>query len=57
MLGRTNNTEKNAATGGTVPFSVGAWFRLHGLDLLTMAGMGAIGLGIYEARQSAVSYS
>lgn len=31
-------------------FSFGVWLRLHGVDLLTMAAMGAIGLGIYEAR-------
>lgn len=54
MYGRNNvnDPSKNAAaTGGTIPFSVGAWFRLHGLDLLTMAAMGALGLGIYEACQ------
>jgi len=29
--------------------SVGTWIRLHGIDLITMAAMGALGLGIYEA--------
>ncbi|KIJ37717.1 hypothetical protein M422DRAFT_177715 [Sphaerobolus stellatus SS14] len=28
---------------------VSTWFRLYGVDLLTMAAMGALGLGIYEA--------
>ncbi|TDL27193.1 acid phosphatase/Vanadium-dependent haloperoxidase [Rickenella mellea] len=32
-----------------IPFSFKDWFRLHGFDLLTMAFMGALGLGIYEA--------
>jgi diacylglycerol diphosphate phosphatase/phosphatidate phosphatase len=39
------------AVAGT-PFRLGAWIRLHGVDLITMALMGALGLGIYEARKS-----
>ncbi|RDB23993.1 putative lipid phosphate phosphatase 3, chloroplastic [Hypsizygus marmoreus] len=31
------------------PFRLSAWIRLHGVDLITMALMGAVGLGIYEA--------
>ncbi|KDR81788.1 hypothetical protein GALMADRAFT_114486 [Galerina marginata CBS 339.88] len=31
------------------PFRFGAWVRLHGFDILTMAVMGAIGLGVYFA--------
>ncbi|KJA20266.1 hypothetical protein HYPSUDRAFT_142504 [Hypholoma sublateritium FD-334 SS-4] len=31
------------------PFRLGIWLRLHGVDIITMAGMGAIGLGIYFA--------
>jgi diacylglycerol diphosphate phosphatase/phosphatidate phosphatase len=31
-------------------FSFGQWARLHIVDLLTMAAMGAVGLGVYEAR-------
>ncbi|KAF8968400.1 acid phosphatase/Vanadium-dependent haloperoxidase [Flammula alnicola] len=31
------------------PFRAGAWLRLHGFDILTMAVMGAIGLGVYFA--------
>ncbi|KIK63855.1 hypothetical protein GYMLUDRAFT_162573 [Collybiopsis luxurians FD-317 M1] len=31
------------------PFLFGVWLRLHGVDLITMALMGALGLGIYEA--------
>lgn len=30
-------------------FRLGVWLRLHGVDLITMAAMGAIGLGVYEA--------
>ncbi|RSH86925.1 hypothetical protein EHS25_003412 [Saitozyma podzolica] len=30
-------------------FSLLRWLRLHGIDLLTMVAMGAIGLGVYEA--------
>ncbi|KAJ3830435.1 acid phosphatase/Vanadium-dependent haloperoxidase [Lentinula raphanica] len=30
-------------------FHFGLWLRLHGVDLITMAFMGALGLGIYEA--------
>jgi hypothetical protein len=29
-------------------FHFGRWIRLHGVDLITMALMGALGLGIYE---------
>ena len=31
------------------PFRFGSWLRLHGVDIITMALMGALGLGIYEA--------
>ncbi|KAF5376542.1 hypothetical protein D9757_008263 [Collybiopsis confluens] len=31
------------------PFHLAVWLRLHGVDLITMALMGALGLGIYEA--------
>ncbi|KIY69591.1 acid phosphatase/Vanadium-dependent haloperoxidase [Cylindrobasidium torrendii FP15055 ss-10] len=31
------------------PFRFVSWLRLHGLDLITMAAMGAIGLGVYQA--------
>ncbi|QRV85870.1 hypothetical protein RhiJN_13888 [Ceratobasidium sp. AG-Ba] len=31
-------------------FSFGRWIRLYGVDLITMAAMGAIGLGVYMAR-------
>jgi len=30
-------------------FRLTTWLRLHGVDLITMAAMGAIGLGVYEA--------
>ncbi|KAF5330479.1 hypothetical protein D9619_005984 [Psilocybe cf. subviscida] len=35
--------------GAGTPFRFGAWLRLHGFDLITMALMGAIGLGVYFA--------
>lgn len=43
----TNKTNMNRST----PFRLGSWIRLHGVDLITMALMGAVGLGIYEARK------
>ncbi|KAJ3990053.1 acid phosphatase/Vanadium-dependent haloperoxidase [Lentinula detonsa] len=44
----TNN--KNTQAGGRGDhFRLGVWLRLHGVDLITMALMGALGLGIYEA--------
>ena len=32
------------------PLPFGAWPRLHGVDLIAMLFMGAVSLGIYEAR-------
>jgi hypothetical protein len=32
-------------------FSLMVWLRLHGVDIITMALMGALGLGIYMARR------
>jgi hypothetical protein len=37
--------------GAGTPFSFGAWLRLHGFDLITMALMGAVGLGVFFARK------
>lgn len=31
------------------PFRFGIWLRLHGVDIITMAVMGAVGLGVYFA--------
>ncbi|KAF6764679.1 prenyl diphosphate phosphatase [Ephemerocybe angulata] len=31
------------------PFRFGAWIRLHGLDIITMAALGAVALGVYFA--------
>lgn len=31
------------------PFRLALWLRLHGVDLITMALMGALGLGVYFA--------
>lgn len=42
---------KHAAAAERPRFRLGTWLRLHGVDLLTMAAMGAVGLGVYEARQ------
>jgi hypothetical protein len=36
----------------TRPFLFGLWIRLYGVDLVTMALMGALGLSIYKARTS-----
>jgi len=53
---RTNAATKespgyqNGSQGGRgVPFSFGRWLRLHGVDIVTMALMGALGLGVYFA--------
>ncbi|CAE6476452.1 unnamed protein product [Rhizoctonia solani] len=35
---------------GRRAFSLGRWLRLYGVDLITMAAMGAIGLGVYWAK-------
>ncbi|GHJ84895.1 hypothetical protein NliqN6_1297 [Naganishia liquefaciens] len=51
------HTNKSMAAGGMSgpdgpyghKFKFGQWIKLHLLDLLTMAAMGAIGLGVYEA--------
>ncbi|KAI0050024.1 acid phosphatase/Vanadium-dependent haloperoxidase [Auriscalpium vulgare] len=54
MFHRTRKTDaavaRPDARGPTAPrFSFATWLRLHGVDLVTMALMGALGLGIYEA--------
>lgn len=41
----------NGTANGRTSFSFGSWIRLHSVDLITMALMGALGLGIYEARK------
>ena len=40
----------SVANPRTRSFSLALWLRLHGVDLITMALMGAVGLGIYAAR-------
>jgi hypothetical protein len=49
--GKLLNIGGNERGDGAVgpPFRAGAWLRLHGFDVLTMAVMGAIGLGVYFA--------
>ncbi|KAF7338514.1 putative lipid phosphate phosphatase 3, chloroplastic [Mycena venus] len=44
-----NANAKRTQPGAAAPFRFGTWIRLHGIDLVTMALMGALGLGIYEA--------
>ena len=57
MFGRSKKSQD--VDGGYVrsPFSFGLWLRLHGVDLITMALMGAVGLGIYEARECSNRFS
>ncbi|KAJ7694107.1 phosphatidic acid phosphatase type 2/haloperoxidase [Mycena rosella] len=40
---------KRTTLGAASLFCFGTWIRLHGIDLITMALMGALGLGIYKA--------
>ncbi|KAL7414199.1 phosphatidic acid phosphatase type 2/haloperoxidase [Mrakia frigida] len=55
--GRTVNADQTTAAptrgkgglGGHEKFSFGQWIRLWGPDLITMALMGALGLGLYES--------
>ncbi|KAK7043717.1 hypothetical protein VNI00_008329 [Paramarasmius palmivorus] len=42
-------SEGRATATTATKFRFGVWLRLHGADLITMALMGALGLGIYEA--------
>ncbi|KAF9009373.1 acid phosphatase/Vanadium-dependent haloperoxidase [Cyathus striatus] len=55
LFGRRRRDEKlvngngNGAGAAGEPFRFGTWLRLHGIDLITMALMGAIGLGVYFA--------
>ncbi|KAF9533423.1 phosphatidic acid phosphatase type 2/haloperoxidase [Crepidotus variabilis] len=48
------NADQTTVGNGRQPargrFSIGKWIRLHGLDIITMAAMGAVGLGVYRAR-------
>ncbi|WVQ85803.1 hypothetical protein IAT38_007971 [Cryptococcus sp. DSM 104549] len=44
--GRTGGNQQQGFGAG---FSLVRWIRLHLVDLITMAAMGAIGLGVYEA--------
>ncbi|KAJ7940904.1 acid phosphatase/Vanadium-dependent haloperoxidase [Mycena leptocephala] len=44
-----SHSSKRTQPGPAAPFRFGTWIRLHGVDLVTMALMGALGLGIYEA--------
>ncbi|KAF7295248.1 RhoA GTPase effector DIA/Diaphanous [Mycena indigotica] len=56
MKGKDITTITSKSTFNAMPhqkanqkFRFGSWIRLHGVDLITMALMGALGLGIYEA--------
>ncbi|CAA7265444.1 unnamed protein product [Cyclocybe aegerita] len=44
---KLTNNQTGTAIGK--PFGFGIWLRLHGVDIFTMAVMGAIGLGVYFA--------
>lgn len=41
-------TRGQGGLGGNQKFHFATWIRLWGFDLITMAAMGAVGLGIYE---------
>lgn len=43
------NQQQQGRRGFATGFSFVRWVRLHVLDLITMAAMGAVGLGVYEA--------
>ncbi|WWC98500.1 hypothetical protein V866_005391 [Kwoniella sp. B9012] len=47
--GYPSHTGGRRQGGFTHDFKFGTWIRLHAVDLITMAAMGAIGLGVYEA--------
>ncbi|KAK8850551.1 hypothetical protein IAR55_004469 [Kwoniella newhampshirensis] len=48
--GTTGRDHTTSSPGGYgAGFSLGRWIRLHAVDLITMAAMGAVGLGVYEA--------
>ncbi|CDZ97929.1 Lipid phosphate phosphatase and related enzymes of the PAP2 family [Phaffia rhodozyma] len=44
------STKGLGGLGGHEKMTFGKWIRIWGIDLLTMAAMGAVGLGVYEAR-------
>jgi len=44
-----SNHQQTARRGFATGFSFVRWVRLHVVDLITMAAMGAVGLGVYEA--------
>lgn len=56
---RDNNHNMTNNPNGTPPgqggptqgFVLSKWLRLHLVDLITMAAMGAVGLGVYRARK------
>ena len=50
MTNDTNGTPPGQG-GPTQGFVLSKWLRLHLVDLITMAAMGAVGLGVYRARK------
>ncbi|TFL06864.1 acid phosphatase/Vanadium-dependent haloperoxidase [Pterulicium gracile] len=46
---KRHNKDSTTSTAKSPPFSATKWIRLFAPDLITMALMGALGLGIYEA--------
>ena len=53
----TNNPNGTAPgqEGLVQSFVFTKWLRLHLVDLITMAALGAVGLGVYYARESVLS--
>jgi hypothetical protein len=51
MLSGEKMSAANPAISPAPRFAFSSWLRLFAPDLITMALMGALGLGIYEARK------
>lgn len=49
MATGSHNHDADGTVVEDTPFHFSTWFRLHGVDLITMALMGALGLGVYKA--------
>ncbi|KAF9566234.1 acid phosphatase/Vanadium-dependent haloperoxidase [Agrocybe pediades] len=46
---QANNHHQGNGRAVRTPFRFGSWLRLHGVDIITMALLGAIALGVYFA--------
>ena len=49
LVGESSRRRYEKGHGAGSAFKFGTWLRLHGVDLITMAVMGAIGWGVYFA--------